>query len=382
MGEPWFNSNAAFTRWVTSKGILREPFSVVDVGVQGGPHERWNLLADYLVFHGFDAIQEAIHELKGLNAGRPNLHFHNFAIGETDGERTFYLNTDNPKASSMFAQGPTRFDRDLSEKTRTVTVRRLDTLFAERMIPCADFLKVDVEGFEKDVFLGARTFISKGVLAIEAESNFHISPYYPRSHFAMISDILVEHGFTVFDLGFNRVPRASFTRSLRLQKVVAFIDRDLGSPATFNLLFCRDPIDECDSPQNYLKLPAALSVDQIIKMMIIYEIYGLNDIALDTAERFADTLSPRLDVELTVHLLADSRCRPLGARAMEAFVNEASQRLQSMEALVNEASQRAQSMEALVNEFSDRVRAMEHSTSWRLTAPLRAAKLLFLGQRT
>ncbi len=43
-------------------------------------------------------------------------------------------------------------------------------------------------------------------------------------------------------------------------------------------------------------------------MMIIMELYGLSDIALDTAERFSDLLAPRMDVEKAFDLLAD----PLG----------------------------------------------------------------------
>jgi hypothetical protein len=55
-------------------------------------------------------------------------------------------------------------------------------------------------------------------------------------------------------------------------------------------------------------------VDQLIKMMIIYELHGLSDIALDTAERFADRLAERLDVDKAVNLLADPLCRVSGHR--------------------------------------------------------------------
>ena len=44
-------------------------------------------------------------------------------------------------------------------------------------------------------------------------------------------------------------------------------------------------------------------------MMIIYELHGLNDIAVDTAARFRAELSPRLDVDRAIQLLADPNCR-------------------------------------------------------------------------
>jgi hypothetical protein len=44
--------------------------------------------------------------------------------------------------------------------------------------------------------------------------------------------------------------------------------------------------------------------------MIMYELHGLNDIAVDTLERFADRLKGRLDIEHAIRLLADPHCRP------------------------------------------------------------------------
>jgi FkbM family methyltransferase len=348
MEDLWFNLNAVFTRWVVAESLLREPFVVVDVGVQGGGNPRWDLLGDHLVLHGFDAIAEVVDELKHRSTGKPGHYFHNYAIGEADGERTFYFNAANPTASSMYKQGATRFEGQLAETPRTVTVRRLDTLFAEGTLPRADFLKVDVEGFEKAVFLGARAFVAAGVLGIETESNFRISPEYPNSHFAAVSGILVEHGFTIFDLGYNRIPRASFVRALARRGIKSLADCDLGRPGTFNLLFCRDPIEERDEPQNYRHPPSSLNVDQIIKAMIICELHGLNDVALDIGEQFADILSPRLDVERAVDLLAKTDCRP--------------------DSLTNLSTQAQQ------------LQAMYHSTSWRITAPVRAVKRLFAGR--
>jgi FkbM family methyltransferase len=351
MEDLWFNAEASFTKWVIADGLLREPFVVVDIGVQGGANVRWNLLGDYLILHGFDAIEEVISELKKSNAGRQSQKFYSYAIGDTDGERTFFVNAANPTNSTMYGL--------LAEQARTVAVRRLDTLFSDGVIPQADFLKVDVEGFEKEVFLGAHTFISAGVLGVETETNFCISPHYPKSHFTAISDILVEHGFTFFDLGFNRIPRASFTRALQQRKVEDIAHYDLGRPATFNVLFCHDLLDERDSPQNYLKPPRPPSIDQMIKLMIIYELYGLNDIALDTADCFRDDLGSRLDVDRAVGLLANVGCRPLLAPFQS---NRVERQLQAVHGIVQQ------------------LQTMQRSTSWRITAPLRATKNFLTGR--
>ena len=44
MGELYDNVTPFFTQWVIRTGYLHEPFVVIDVGVQGGPHPRWEYL--------------------------------------------------------------------------------------------------------------------------------------------------------------------------------------------------------------------------------------------------------------------------------------------------------------------------------------------------
>jgi FkbM family methyltransferase len=358
MEDLWFNATSEFTKWVVKSGLLRESFVVVDVGVQGGAHPRWDLLGDYLIFHGFDAIAEVVVELKRANVGRSSRHFHNFAIGEKDGEQTLYVNALNPTSSSMFKQGESRFESRRSEEPRLVSIRRLDTLLAEGTLPRSDFLKIDVEGFEKYVLLGARDIIATGVLGVEVESNFNISPVYPKSHFGAISDDLVSYGLIVADIGFNRVPRTTFSQALRKTGVNNCSAHELGKPATLNLLFCRDPIDERDRPQNYTKPPTPLNLDQIIKTIIIYELYGLNDIALDIAERFASSLAPRLDMEQAVQLLAKADCRRVPEVA--ALDDGLASRLPL------ELQQRLHAAKLEID-------AIKQSNSWRITAPLRKA---------
>lgn len=332
-----FNDNPAFTKWALSHGYLREPFVVLDVGVQGGANPRWDALGDHLVFHGFDAIAEVVEDLEKTNAGRPNRYFHNIAVGQTDGEQAFYFNAANPTASSMYAQGASRFDISAAEQVRNVTVRRLDTLLAAGQIPKGDFLKVDVEGFEKDVFLGARQFLESGVLGIETETSFSVSPAYPKSHLGTLCELLLQHHFRVFDIGYDRIVRASFRRALATMGYTAMPEH-LGRPATLNVLLCRDPIEETDQPQNYPTRAKPLDVDQLIKMMIIFELHGLNDVAVDIAERFAEQLKSRLDAEAAIRHLATPYCRP------EA------------------------------NALFQRINDMERSTSWRITFPMRAVR--------
>jgi FkbM family methyltransferase len=300
----FFNGNAAFTDWIVNTGALREPFVVIDVGVQGGDNVRWHRLGDHLVVHGFDAIREVVEELRQQNRRHPNRHFHWIAAGSADEERDFYFNAADPYSSSLYSQGADRFGRTTQEQHRKVQVRRLDTLLQQGLIVPPDFIKVDVEGFEKEVFLGASQVL-KSALGIETETSFHVSPTYPRTHFGTLQEILLQHHMLVFDLNFARAPRATFQSAVERKGLSVPSDQcSLGKPSTFNILFCRDAIDETDHPESYVVACQALSVDQLLKIMIIYEIYGLNDIALDTAERFRGRLGDRIDIDKAVSLLS------------------------------------------------------------------------------
>jgi hypothetical protein len=89
----------------------------------------------------------------------------------------------------------------------------------------------------------------------------------------------------------------------------------------------------------------------------------LNDVALDTAERFAERLGAHLDVDQVVQLLADPDC----------LTNEYRKQLRAFEQQLR--AQRG----AFGQQMRAQRRAFELSTSWRITAPLRWAKRLVFG---
>jgi hypothetical protein len=69
------------------------------------------------------------------------------------------------------------------------------------------------------------------------------------------------------------------------------------------MLFARDLIAEHDGKQYYERPPIEPSVDQILKTMVICELYGLSDVAVEIAQVFSERLQPRIDVEQAIELL-------------------------------------------------------------------------------
>jgi FkbM family methyltransferase len=291
----YFNIRPEFTNWVVRSNFLQEPFVVIDVGVLGGENPRWHLLREHLVVHGFDAIKEVIEELRRMNQDlKWDRSYHWMAIGNDNGDKEFFFDSVQPTRSSLgFSSGSQR---------RIVPMRTLDWLIAEGAVPHPDFLKVDVEGQEAGVFLGAKQMLAAGVLGIEVETNFMTSPEYPKSHFDMIHNLVLENGLKLFDLNFDRVVRPLYKEACK-KRALGISTAAAGTPGTFNVLFCRDAIAEREGSSSSDHVLPTPTVDQIIKMMITYELYGLSDVAVDTAVQFSKELSTRFEVRGAIERL-------------------------------------------------------------------------------
>jgi FkbM family methyltransferase len=302
----YHNPTPSFTQWVTEHGLLHEPFVVVDIGVQGGPHPRWNYLGRYAHIYGFDPISEVVDELEKTN--KPNWFYRAMALGDEDGERQLTISSNTYESSFYKSKAVSGSSPNgIALGNRLVKVRRLDTLFAAGEIPPADYIKIDCEGFEPAVIRGAREYLARSnVLCVTTETNLGVSPVYSRTPFVEICEMLSEHRLLVFDLNAVRIPRSSYVAARKLRPwPESDIMRDsplldVGQLRTFDFVFCRDFVAESNSPHHFATFPAASfapTVDKLIKSMINFELHGLMDCAVDLAQHYATMLAERIDVE-------------------------------------------------------------------------------------
>jgi FkbM family methyltransferase len=297
--------NPLFTKWAVASGMLNEPFVVIDIGVQGGEHPRWQQLGPFAEIHGFDPIDEVIEELRRSAVGQPHRHYHNLALGDEDGERRFFVSA-NRFGSSFFSS-------DAAAEERTVTIRRLDSLLRDELVPRANYVKLDCEGFEPEILKGARQYLaSSDVLCVTAETNFHLSPVYPRTHFHAINEIMVDHRLLVFDINEVRSPAPAYAAAMAAKpwpRPDPCHDNPplvVGRPGTCDVLFCRDLVAERRDPDHFRRdgiLPHPASADMVIKSMINFELHGLMDCAVELAVTFRDLLAPRFNVDEAIGLL-------------------------------------------------------------------------------
>jgi FkbM family methyltransferase len=363
----------AFTDWIVKDDLLRERLRIIDVGALGGLHSRWRWLGDYLEAWAFDPLPDAIERLKAANQAPDRIRYYNMGLGNQDGERLF-SREDNPYGSSFLpsAVPETQLGRDaagnLPSNWSLTPIRKLDSLMADGLIASIDHIKMDCEGFELEVLDGAQHFLDhSGVFAVESESSLKLHPWYQPCHFVQLYRRLGPRQFDVYDEHHYRVSREPFGDGYPHRS----------RPDTYDFLFLRGFGNGDDLN--------AHSLDRLIKMVVIAELYALQDIAADIVIRAADRLAGRFDPEKAVALLRQGWSTGRGAADKDKKIEDLHGEIAQLrgtiaandERIGQQAAEIAQLRPAIEEQNSRIVQldhdlaAMRNSRSWRLTAPLR-----------
>jgi len=216
----------------------------------------------------------------------PGVRFHPVALGRRTERRTLHVTAD-PLCSSLYAPNEElirqycHMDAALPVSTTVIDTVSLDAFAREQGIDDIDFIKIDVQGAELEVFEGGLTLLG-GVVMIVTEVEF-VPQYVDQPLFGDVSAFLAKHDlmFQAF-LSFGR-------RSLN-----PFVVNDPNKGAHFvwaDALFIR----------NLLRL-SGLSDQKLAVMALLATLYGSEDLAYrclylidsrrgtDVSQRFVEML--------------------------------------------------------------------------------------------
>src|SRR4051812_48448173 len=159
--------------------LLAPEAVLLDIGANIGNHALY-LAGKCSVVHAFEPNPVALKRLRrhiDLN-GIENIVVHPFALGERDEIATYYEPVGNLSAGSFV---------EPCENKVELPIRNADDAVAELNLPRLDFVKVDVEGMEENVFRGlARTIRRfRPLLVFE-----FLGQRYGPDHFETIRNLL------------------------------------------------------------------------------------------------------------------------------------------------------------------------------------------------
>jgi FkbM family methyltransferase len=172
-----YHSELEWRRNLVNELKSRDVDVVLDVGANCGQYASRLREAD---FDGrvvsFEPLSGAFTRLQRSASNIPRWDCRRCALGDVDGPITMNVAGNAGESSSilpMLQRHRDVFPRANYVGTEDVTMSRLDSVAAEVVAPAeVAFLKIDVQGYEKQVIDGGRSTISDRCVGIEIELSF------------------------------------------------------------------------------------------------------------------------------------------------------------------------------------------------------------------
>lgn len=191
-----------------------EPRTILDIGAADGTPDLYRAFPNaHLV--AFEPIREQLEQLRASLGGRP-CELMPLAIGSSEGELHLSVDPTNLLKSSFHSRTHLTVSPG-STVTRPVPLRKLDAIVQECNWPPPYALKIDTEGHELDVLLGATQTLSKTVV-LYCETS--VGPRFQGGYtFSDVARLLIDRGFELVDV--LAAPRGADGRILFLDAVWA-----------------------------------------------------------------------------------------------------------------------------------------------------------------
>jgi len=182
--------------------------TVIDAGGRYGIHPTWKGFSGELAYYLFEPDSSECERLVSKYANRADeVNILNLALDECDGLLEIDLFRNRAMSSSAVRNPISSLFKN--ERLREVQIinriqvqsRSIDSFSVENNLK-VDFLKLDTEGSEYEIILGARKQISSNVIGIRVEVSFdHI--FVGKPLFGTISEFLLNAGFFLLNLDYN-----------------------------------------------------------------------------------------------------------------------------------------------------------------------------------
>ena len=259
----------------------------IDVGCSSGRPYQWERLGSALHYVGIDPLKNEVARLGNLK--EPNSKYISGLLqidggsGSADAATMQFFNRTSAwkEMQSGYDQVAATFNSGLEvivDETK-VSVEDLMALLPFKRL---DLLKIDIDS---DDYLAMNQFFKAGfgaeLLLLDIESQFHGNPDDSGNTLWNIGKLANQNNLHLYDLEVNRYSRSALPSKF----VYDFPAQTKNGQALWgDALFIKDSINE------------SLSVDDLVKLIAIYEVYGLYDCALEVIDNKQTELSSLIPV--------------------------------------------------------------------------------------
>jgi FkbM family methyltransferase len=261
-------------------------FNILEIGaapLEGSPEPFHELLQ---LFPGsrINAFEVDPGQCRILNEKAANgLVYHPVALGRKEEERPFYM-TQHPVCASLYKPNDSLTGRynnmEIAALKTTGTIRTvsLDYFSTKNNVGPVDFIKIDIQGAELDVFEGGVSTL-KNVTAIVSEVEF-VHQYENQPLFGDVCSFLARQGLT-----FHKFLRIG---GRTLKPIILNNDRNFATQHIWaDAVFLRNPMNL-----------EAVSSDQLLKLSILAFIYGSLDVTINCLAEYDKRRGTKITQEM------------------------------------------------------------------------------------
>lgn len=424
---------------MVAASLVSADFTLFDVGCSGGIDPAWRCFGEKLVAYGFDPNREECARLSRLETGRRVQYVAGFVGLPPDheflrrrgqrscwsrnpwGRLSAHRSIDIRKRRVPEMSGEQLRDMNLWAETNLADPAApliLSDFAKANSINDVDFVKIDVDGEDFAILNSiADELAAWKVLGVCLEVNYFGSENDTDHTFHNTDRFMRRHGFDLFNLSVRRYSHAALPSKYTWYNPAQTIT---GRPLQGDAIYLRDVCLEGGEP-----FAEQLDPPKLLKLAAIASLAQVPDTACEILLRFRERLAAAMDIDHALDALARQGQAALGLAPplsyreyMEAFAADApsfytsldcpradhtkpldtsepdaqltalrqrhdadAARISDLEAQVGSLRAQAQADAAGIRDLEAHVAALLSSTSWRVTAPLRALASRLRGRR-
>ena len=191
------------------RALKVKPKTIIDIGANVGQFAiACHFILEGPVIHCFEPLPQSFDKLTMNIAGMAKTRSYPLGLGAQDTTLDFHVNRDTRSSSfrRLGAVHRAAFPGAREIEKLAVPVRRLDSVFDGKELEGPVLLKLDVQGFESEVLMGAEQLLTKiDYLLVETSL---VPLYEEEMTFRSIQGLVENHGFSmVRPLDFLSDPR-------------------------------------------------------------------------------------------------------------------------------------------------------------------------------